>query len=135
MSCLLQSKDLCIRTASDLVDKTLKSLNIIKDDKNEFQNIYISCVKQCGENEIDIEEERRGKRRKGTQTNNYSHEEVYQIKFQNVVSIFYDYINKRFDKNSIKPVIELSNCILTDDIKNIDLKLLKLYEKNSISKN
>jgi hypothetical protein len=119
LSCLLQSKDLCVKTATDLVEKILKSLLNLKNDKDEYDKIYEQCLKVCEDNRIDIEEDRRGKRRKGAEANNYSHQDVYQNKFQTLIQVFYDYINKRFDKTSLVTVIELSKCLLTYDLKEI----------------
>jgi hypothetical protein len=126
---LLQSKDLCVKTATDLVEKILKSLLNLKNDKDEYDKIYEQCLKVCEDNRIDIEEDRRGKRRKGAEANNYSHQDVYQNKFQTLIQVFYDYINKRFDKTSLVTVIELSKCLLTYDLKEINFELLKIYEK------
>jgi hypothetical protein len=55
---------------------------------------------------------------------NFSHQDVYQNKFQTLIQVFYDYINKRFDKTSLVTVIELSKCLLTYDLKEINFELL-----------
>jgi hypothetical protein len=66
----------------------------LKNDKDEYDKIYEQCLKVCEDNRIDIEEERRGKKRKGAESNNYSHQDVFQKNFQTLIQVFYDYIKE-----------------------------------------
>ena len=98
LSCLLQSKDLCIKTAFDLANTTLESLNLLKTYKKEFDIIYESTVQLCKSEEITrqlfvVKEDENSKN--------------FQKIFKNISKL---YIN-RFNKDSLEPLIDLAYCI------------------------
>ena len=131
---MLQSKDLCIKTALDLVDKTLSCLKELKNNSNDFAQIHEETIKECKENEIEINfAERNTKKRKlnankSTVVDNSSDQEIFKNKFHALIDTFHGYISERFDRQSLKPVIELSECILTYDVNQIDFKVLSFYK-------
>ena len=130
LSNILQSKHLNIIKAIEFAEITISNFLSIKtemDSSVSFDEMYQSSEKTCDKNGIEVQSNQRPLKRRRDQDNFQSNiKETYD----NIIDLYVEEIQKRFNRQNLEPVMELYNIIMIADVKQkINFGNLKIYRK------